>query len=199
MTERPVRVVPEIGTGPGIGTGRSSGSDTRRALLDAGLTLFAERGYEASRLADVSAAAGLTTGAFYRHFPSKLSFFHAMSEDFSAKVIAVLSVAPDLAVALRDWLEVDRQHKGVIRASAEMMRPGTTEAAISRELRRSCAYLLEPQVRSAGVGGRAETLMVVDTVDQYALMEACGWIPERPLADVVHTLVQLLTDGLYCA
>src|SRR5580698_8925060 len=40
---------------------RSSGNDTRRILLDAGLAMLEERGYAASRLADVAAAAGLTT------------------------------------------------------------------------------------------------------------------------------------------
>jgi AcrR family transcriptional regulator len=178
---------------------RSSGNDTRRILLDAGLAMLEERGYAASRLADVAAAAGLTTGAFYRHFPSKLDFFHVLSEEYSESLTGALSASSSLTDALQEWLLVARKYRGVIRAAAEMMRPGTAEAAIYRELRRSCTYLLEPHLRSAGAGGKAEALMVVDTVDQYAVMEACGWIPERPVAEIAATLNQLVTTGLYQA
>jgi TetR/AcrR family transcriptional regulator len=40
-------------------------------LLDAALCLFAERGYRATRLEEVAAAAGVTKGAIYHYFGSK--------------------------------------------------------------------------------------------------------------------------------
>lgn len=46
---------------------------TRDSLLDAGLTLFSERGFDGISVKDVETAVGLTAGrgSFYRHFKSK--------------------------------------------------------------------------------------------------------------------------------
>ena len=41
------------------------------ALLDAGERLFTERGWDATRLADVAAEAGVSAATLYNHFPSK--------------------------------------------------------------------------------------------------------------------------------
>ncbi len=43
----------------------------REALLQAGLALFAERGYDATTIEDVAQNAGVAVGAFYQHFRSK--------------------------------------------------------------------------------------------------------------------------------
>ncbi|MER8062470.1 MULTISPECIES: ScbR family autoregulator-binding transcription factor [unclassified Streptomyces] len=44
---------------------------TRRAVLEAAATVFAEHGYAAATVADILKVAGLTKGALYFHFPSK--------------------------------------------------------------------------------------------------------------------------------
>jgi len=51
------------------------------ALLTAAEKLFRERGIEAVRIADVSAEAGLTHGAFYGHFASKAALAEAACRD----------------------------------------------------------------------------------------------------------------------
>ena len=43
----------------------------RRALLDAAITLFTERGIHAARVEDITEHADLGKGAFYNYFPSK--------------------------------------------------------------------------------------------------------------------------------
>ena len=43
---------------------------TRHRLLDAGLRLFAERGYHAVTAAEIADAAGVTERTFFRHFPT---------------------------------------------------------------------------------------------------------------------------------
>ncbi|AWZ10976.1 TetR/AcrR family transcriptional regulator [Streptomyces sp. ICC1] len=45
---------------------------TRRAILEAAAVVFAERGYEAATIAEILAHAGVTKGALYFHFTSKL-------------------------------------------------------------------------------------------------------------------------------
>ena len=48
---------------------------TRRDILAGALTVFAARGYAATRMADVAAELGLTRGAVYGHFPNKAELF----------------------------------------------------------------------------------------------------------------------------
>jgi AcrR family transcriptional regulator len=62
-------------------------ADTRAALLDAARHTFAERGYHATSLDQVSAAAGCTKGALYDHFGSKAGLFLALlDEQFTARI-----------------------------------------------------------------------------------------------------------------
>jgi AcrR family transcriptional regulator len=49
--------------------------ETYRQLLDAGMRALYEKGYAATRAADIAAATGHTSGAFYFHFESKQDFF----------------------------------------------------------------------------------------------------------------------------
>jgi TetR/AcrR family transcriptional repressor of nem operon len=46
-------------------------AESRRRILDAAARLFRERGVAGVSVADVMAAAGMTHGGFYIHFPSK--------------------------------------------------------------------------------------------------------------------------------
>ncbi len=53
-------------------------------LIEAGLTVFAERGLELATLDDVAATAGFTKGAIYRQFPSKGAFLLGLFEQYAA-------------------------------------------------------------------------------------------------------------------
>ena len=46
---------------------------TRGRILVAGLKLFADRGFHATSIRDVAAAAGVQSASLYSHFPSKES------------------------------------------------------------------------------------------------------------------------------
>lgn len=50
----------------------------RQAILDAALTVFAERGYEAARLDDMAAKAGVAKGTLYLYFKDKEALFEAL-------------------------------------------------------------------------------------------------------------------------
>ncbi|MEM1436225.1 MAG: helix-turn-helix domain-containing protein [Pseudomonadota bacterium] len=50
------------------------------ALKSAAAQLFRSRGYAATSIDDLCAAAGLTRGTFYAHFPSKQALFEAVME-----------------------------------------------------------------------------------------------------------------------
>jgi len=53
---------------------------TREHLLDAGLRLFGEKGFDGTAIKDIEAEVGLTpgTGSFYRHFRSKEDLLEAV-------------------------------------------------------------------------------------------------------------------------
>jgi AcrR family transcriptional regulator len=53
---------------------------TAESLLDAGQRLFAERGYDASSVRDLTAAASANLGAVTYHFGSKEALYHAVLE-----------------------------------------------------------------------------------------------------------------------
>lgn len=56
--------------------------DTRERIRNAALTLFLEKGYAKTSIADIEAAAGLAprTGGFYRHFASKVDLAAEIGE-----------------------------------------------------------------------------------------------------------------------
>ena len=64
---------------------KEEAAKTRQDLLDAALSVFSQKGYEATRLEDVAQAAEVTRGAIYHHFGSKTDLFIALIEDASTQ------------------------------------------------------------------------------------------------------------------
>lgn len=61
-------------------------ADTRRAILEAARTLFAERGYGAVTNKDVASAVGITTGALYHYVESKLDLYAEVDRDMQRTI-----------------------------------------------------------------------------------------------------------------
>ena len=167
--------------------------------MQAGLSSFAEHGYARSRLADIAKGAGLTTGAFYRHFSSKQDFYDALFDAYGDELQARLNEAPELVDQLVTWIEVSRAHRGVVRAAAEVALPSTEAADARRQLRDACASLLARHLQGMPSWRltHGSAVMLVDTLDQQVLMEAAGWIPERSPAAIAAALNRLVQRGLY--
>lgn len=51
------------------------GRERKQQLLDAAAELFADRGYAATRIADICQSAGVAKGLFYWYFPTKSALF----------------------------------------------------------------------------------------------------------------------------
>ena len=64
--------------------------ETRRALLDAGAKLIAERGYRGTTVNDVVQRSGLSKGTFYWHFETKEDLLHAVLEERIDRPLAQL-------------------------------------------------------------------------------------------------------------
>ncbi|AQT79329.1 TetR family transcriptional regulator [Mycolicibacterium litorale] len=63
-------------------------SDRRSALLSAAERLMAERGFQAVRLEDIGAAAGVSGPAIYRHFPNKEAMLVELLVGVSTRLLA---------------------------------------------------------------------------------------------------------------
>ncbi|MGC3985630.1 MAG: helix-turn-helix domain-containing protein [Pseudorhodoferax sp.] len=75
-------------------------------ILDAALAVFSERGFSATRIDDIAAAAGLSKGGIYTHFRSKDEIFEALlsrslapPEDASSAPQRGEAVTVDLLIA----------------------------------------------------------------------------------------------------
>jgi len=62
----------------GARRGKTQPAARRQAILDAALAVFAERGYEAARLDDVAARAGVAKGTLYLYFRDKEGLFETL-------------------------------------------------------------------------------------------------------------------------
>ena len=66
---------------------RSSFDDTHAQILDSGKKHFLKNGFEKASLRDICKDAGVTTGAFYRHFNDKNELFEAIVSPVANKII----------------------------------------------------------------------------------------------------------------
>lgn len=74
----------------------------RESILDAALTVFAERGFEAARLDDVAAQAGVAKGTLYLYFKDKEALFEAVVRGAASPIIerlGAIAAAPELPMA----------------------------------------------------------------------------------------------------
>ena len=92
-------------------------SSTKRALLDSATALFTDHGYAGTSLDEVVAAARVTKGALYHHFPSKLALFEnvflRVQEETTTEIGRAINTSKDpwerAQTGLEKFLEVCRQ------------------------------------------------------------------------------------------
>ncbi len=134
---------------------KQQAAEHRGRILDAAKQLFREHGPERVSVAQVTAAAGLTHGAFYGHFGSKDELFvEACEQAFDGAVALVMRPGPDGAPDLRAYVEryLSEEH---VRRRAD----GCTVAALAGEAARA-----GPAVRGAFGRGIGRLLDAVASV-----------------------------------
>ena len=74
-------------------------TQTRERLLQAAAEVFAERGYDGTRVADIATAAGVSNGALYAHFASKAELLVAALHTHGRRLLSqMLAADPDRPV-----------------------------------------------------------------------------------------------------
>lgn len=142
---------------------RARGKRTLRKLLDAGVDVFAARGYHAARVDDVVKAAKTSHGTFYLYFANKEDLFRALALDVAqemtdlANQLGTVSASAEGYAELREWL--DRfitlyEHYGpVIQAWTEAGPDSTEFFRLGTEVLGSFGQVLAERVRASGVEG----------------------------------------------
>lgn len=93
---------------------------TRERLLRAAADVFAQRGYDGTRVADIAVAAGVSNGAMYAHFASKadllVAALHAHGRRLLADMLAADPDRPvlDLLLAIGQGLLRKRDSRGFL-------------------------------------------------------------------------------------
>ncbi|WP_335983668.1 MULTISPECIES: TetR/AcrR family transcriptional regulator [Streptomycetaceae] len=188
-------------------------AQTRAALLDAARGLFNERGYLNTKIVDITAAAGRSTGSFYEHFASKDELLQALLAEMEGAIderMIGLEHPRDHDLTDRDQLRdhvgvawtVMRQNRPVALALFQAMvadAPATGRAwrdlrAQTVTIREHLEYLVErghqlpgdPEFIAAAIGAMLVTL-------NYAVLTPPGSEDDQ---HVIGSLTDLLLYGL---
>jgi AcrR family transcriptional regulator len=81
---------------------------TREQIIEAAMGLFAERGYQATTIADIATAADVAPRTFFSYFPSKEAVvFHNLERDLDGLASTLRERLPGETAfdALRRWIE----------------------------------------------------------------------------------------------
>ena len=90
---RPSKAKPATGAGvPGLRERKRQ--QTRERLTRAAMALFLERGFEATTLDDIAAAADISRRSFFHYFASKEDVVFAWHEETTAALIAAVEARP---------------------------------------------------------------------------------------------------------
>lgn len=95
---------------------------THKSILESGKNNFLNDGYERSNLRKICKDAGVTTGAFYRHFEDKEALFIALVEPLATEVLNLYSKFES-----ESFRSIDEEH---IKDLAEINIKGSIEAAL---------------------------------------------------------------------
>ena len=87
--------------------------ETRERILDAALKLFRERGFDATTMRDIAAAAGVATGAAYYYFRSKeelvMAFYVRTAEEARDIIPAEIGRSRDLRKRIQSIIDLKLQ------------------------------------------------------------------------------------------
>lgn len=173
-------------------------SARRSAILDAAAACFVRRGFHATSMKDICAAAAMSPGTLYHYFPSKAAIVAGIIEAeraLAAGILGELATAPDiragLAQAMRRVLAEATQDALRLRSevAAEILRDAALRD-LARRAEEEASELLARRIAAAQADGQ-----VAPGVDPAASAIAIGAVIEGLLwraglfgADAAHGL-----------
>jgi len=186
---------------------RAQGREARDELLDAGLRVFARRGYSQAGVEEIAAEAGYSKGAFYWHFSGKEGLLMALLEERidapMREIVALLESAPpdrDMSrEAAREFARLIGEQRDALLVEREcwslaIRDPKLRDRYLQRqtELRRSLTAALEARARHLGTPDLATPAEDVARI----VMGIIGGLAVDELTEPGTVSPQLLGDAL---
>lgn len=165
-----------MGRTPGV-----TAAETRERLLRAAADVFARRGYDGTRVADIAAAAGVSNGAMYAHFPSKAELLVAALRAHGRRLLAdAFATDPDqsitdLLVLAGRWLP--RRHDDRQQLLVEALVAGRRDEAVAGPMRDYVgerADWIATLVRVAQAAGDLDPALSPNALAHFCLLLAMG-------------------------
>jgi AcrR family transcriptional regulator len=156
-------------------------SATRRALLDAGRELFAERGFAGAGQEDIVERAGVTRGALAHHFATKKGLFRAVVES--------------VEIELTEHIATAAMQGDDPRAHLRLGCLAFLDAALDPAVRR-IVLLDAPAVLGWQAWREIDTTYGLGLVSE--VLEHCmeaGLLPARPVQPLAHILLAALNEA----
>jgi AcrR family transcriptional regulator len=156
-------------------------TETRARLLEAAATVFAERGYDGTRVADIAAAAGVSNGALYAHFASKAELLTGALRAHGGQMLAdLLATEPDrpvtdLLLAVGRLLPRRRDARGYL--IVEALVAARRDAEVSGLMRAHVgerADWLAGLISLAQLGGELDDELSPNALAHFCLLLAMG-------------------------
>lgn len=190
---------------------------TRENLLTAGLKVFGQRGYSATRLEDIAIEANVTRGAIYHHFGGKDELFMTLvkerSTDVNQLAAEILSAGGTpretvrrLLVSLFEYAEQNDEYRAMLELSINKVEinDGLKEFANATiQGRRDLARIFEDLVRKGIQAGefRAEISPEDAAITIVGFMNGIGliWVQDPDSFSIgrrAQSLVDLFLAGL---
>ena len=156
-------------------------AETRARLLSAGADIFAERGYDGTRVADIAAVAGVSNGALYAHFASKAELLVEALRAHGRRLLAEAFAADpeqsitDLLLVIGRWLPRRRDARGYL--VVEALVAARRDEDVARPMR---AYIgeradwLAGLMRVAQAGGELDPGLSANALAHFCLLLAMG-------------------------
>ena len=156
-------------------------ADTRDRLLRAAADVFAERGYDGTRVADIARRAGVSNGALYAHFESKAELLVGALRAHGRRLLADLFAADpdrsirDLLLVIGRWLPRRRDPRGylVVEALVAARRDADVARLMQGYVGERADWLGE-LVRVGQRGGELASGLSPDAVAHFCLLLAMG-------------------------
>src|SRR5262245_42528875 len=156
-------------------------AETRERLLRAAADVFAERGYDGTRVADIAAAAGVSNGALYAHFSSKADLLVDALRTHGRNLLCELFAAEpdrpvvDLLLTAGRWLPLRRDTSGYLIVEALVAaRRDEDVAGPMREYVGERGDWLAGLMRLAQAGGELDPSLSPAALAHFCLLLAMG-------------------------
>ncbi len=188
---------------------RAQGRRTLRRLLDAGLRVFARRGYHAARVDDIVRAARTSHGTFYLYFANKEDLFRTLALDVSQEMHALADtlgpVTPDAAGyrELRDWIDrftdLYERYRAVIQTWTEADAGDTEMGRLGTDLLSGFTRNLVERITENGcapVNPEIGALALVAMIERFNYYLSIGQV-DVDRDEMLDTLAQVAHQGLF--